>query len=157
MPTKFTQLVGKLQYVAILRRNCLQDLGSEIGISWEYVPVLEHIKKFPGCMQVDISKKLNITPSAVTQSTKKLESAGLIEKKTDPDNLRVKQMYITDKGVQMLMSGTQVFDMVDNFIFDGFSDEETDCLSRLLDKINGNISAHISGDGDKIKIPWEFK
>ena len=102
MPTRATDIVSKIIYFTILRKNCLQRLGDKIGVSFEYVPVLQHISNNPGCIQADISNKLKITPSAVTQSTKKLETAGLIKKEFDSSNLRIKKMYITDKGEKML-------------------------------------------------------
>lgn len=70
MPTRATDIVSKIIYFTILRKNCLQRLGDKIGVSFEYVPVLQHISNNPGCIQADISNKLKITPSAVTQSTK---------------------------------------------------------------------------------------
>lgn len=155
MPTKFTGAVSKMMYLNILRRNCLQHFAYEGGISWEYVPVLEHIKHFPGCMQADISKKLKVTAAAVTQSTQKLENAGLIEKKVDPDNLRVKRMYITEKGIEMLRQGTQTFDRVDSIMFQGFSDDEVMQLEGLLDRINKNMS-DFKGNTDENHMPWEF-
>jgi DNA-binding MarR family transcriptional regulator len=108
-------------------------------------------------MQIDIAKSMQVTPSAVTQSTKKLESLGLIEKKTDKDNLRVKKMYITDKGKKTLQRGTQIFDEVDTLMFNGFSDDDITSLCELLDRINKNILSHNPDIGDGAKIQWEFK
>lgn len=157
MPTKFTNIVSKLSYLSLLRRSCLQQYATENDISWEYVPILQHIRKFPGCMQVDISKAVGVTPAAVTQSTKKLEAAGFIEKKMNSDNLRIKQMYITDKGINMLERGTEIFDKVDNIMFDGFSNAESEQLSGLLDRINKNLAAYSPKNIDEGHLPWEFK
>lgn len=157
MPTKFTKVIGQLRTVTTMRKNCLQSRGRDMLIPWEYVPILEYIRKNSGCMQVDIAKSMQVTPSAVTQSTKKLESLGLIEKKTDMDNLRVKKMYITDKGNETLHRGTQIFDEVDTVMFNGFSDDDIASLCELLDRINKNILSHNPDMGDETKNQWEFK
>ncbi len=156
MSTKFTSIVSKISCLGLLRRNCLQQYAAKTDISWEYVPILQQIRRFPGCMQVDIAKALGVTPAAVTQSTKKLEAAGLIEKKMNTDNLRIKQIYITDKGINMLERGTEIFDKVDNIMFDGFSDEESGQLRGLLDKINRNLAAYNPKNIDEGHLPWEF-
>ena len=143
MPTRATDIVSKIIYFTILRKNCLQRLGDKIGVSFEYVPVLQHISNNPGCIQADISNKLKITPSAVTQSTKKLETAGLIKKEFDSNNLRIKKMYITDKGEKMLENGKRI------------SDEEINQLNLLIDKVNKNISAY-SPNLDEKHLPWQF-
>lgn len=155
MPTRFTKIVSKLQYLMILRRNCLQR-AAENRISFEYVPVLEHIRRNPGCMQIDISKKLKITPAAVTQSTKKLESAGLIRKEMDEENLRIKHMYITDSGVEMLNYGTQIFDKIDLEMSEGMTDEEITQLAFLLDKVIHNLEESNFENIDERHLPWEF-
>ncbi len=108
-------------------------------------------------MQTEVSKAIGVTPAAVTQSTKKLEAAGFIEKKTNSDNLRIKQMYITGKGMKMLEKGTEIFDKVDNIMFSGFSGEESKQLSGLLDRINKNLTAYSPKNIDEGRLPWEFK
>jgi DNA-binding MarR family transcriptional regulator len=157
MPTKFTKIIGQLRNAETLRKNCLQGFAANMPIPWEYVPILDYIRQNSGCMQVDIAKSMQVTPSAVTQSTKKLESMGLIEKKTDKDNLRVKKMYITDKGKETLNRGTQIFDEVDTLMFNGFSDDDITSLCELLGRINKNILSHNPDIGDETKIQWEFK
>lgn len=157
MPTEFTHIVGEMQKLMLMRKKYLQSFSAEMGIAWEYVPVLEHIRFNPGCMQADISKKLRVTPSAVTQSTKKLEAAGMIEKRTDKDNLRVKRMYITDKGIRTSEKGTQIFDEVDVNMFEGFTKEDISQLDKLLNRVCGNISEKISCCAEDIKPQWELK
>jgi DNA-binding MarR family transcriptional regulator len=157
MPTKFTKIIGQLRTATMLRRNCLQSFAADMVIPWEYVPILDYIRQNSGCMQADIAKSMQVTPSAVTQSTKKLESMGLIEKKTDKDNLRVKKMYITDNGKETLQRGTQIFDEVDTLMFNGFSEDDITSLCELLDRINKNILSHNPDIGDGAKIQWEFK
>ncbi|MGN1116574.1 MAG: MarR family winged helix-turn-helix transcriptional regulator [Candidatus Ornithomonoglobus sp.] len=157
MPTRFTDMVSKLLYVTSQRKSFLQSVAAENSIAWEYVPLLQHIRGKPGCIQADISDGLNVTAAAVTQSTKKLEAQGLILKKTNERNLRIKQLYITEKGCEMLENGTKLFDMADEIMFDGFSESESEEFRRLLDKINKNLENRgKSGSIDEKHLPWEF-
>lgn len=143
MPTKFTKTTGKLLRLPALRRQCMQNYNHEMGIAWEYVHVLEYIKAHEGCMQTDISKKMNVSSAAVTQSTKILENAGMIKKKIKKDNLRVKQMYITEQGIETAKRGTEIFDNIDAVMYDGLTDEDIEKLENLLDRISQNLENHI--------------
>lgn len=142
MPTKFTGVVARMMHIHHLRKQCLNCSEIEEGVSWEYARVLEYIKRCPGCKQTDISKKLNVTAAAVTQSTQKLEAMGLMEKKIDSSNLRAKLMYITEKGEKTLQKGTQLFDKIDGVMFDGFSDDELNQLTVMFDRVSENMAKY---------------
>ena len=144
MPTKFTKTVAKLFELNDTRKAYLQSFTGELGMAWEYVPVMEHIKTFPGCMQADISKKLKVTAAAVTQSTQKLEKQGLIKRITDEENQRAKKLYLTEKGLETLTKGTAIFDHIDKVMFESFSEAEQAEFMRLLDKTINNISKQMN-------------
>lgn len=155
MPTKYTGIISKILSMTLLRKNYLLKIADNTGIALEYVPVLEYIRHNPGCIQNDIAKKLRLTPSAITQSTKKLEGLGFIKKNFDSDNLRIKKLYITDKGIDMLKAGTDIFDDIDGIMFRSFSDDELDLFEKYIDRIRQNI---ISEDPEvkENHLPWEF-
>lgn len=150
MPTKFTATVAKLFELHDTRKAYLQSFVEELGMAWEYVPLMEHIRTFPGCMQADISKKLKVTAAAVTQSTQKLEKQGLIKRIVDEDNQRAKKLYLTEKGLETLTRGTAIFDHTDEIMFKDFSAAEQTELMMLLDKLINNISNQINND-DSLK------
>ena len=155
MPTKYTPIMEKIMVLTAKRRSVLHRMAAEKDVFWEYVPVLEYIRANPGCMQVDISKKLKLTPAAITLSTKKLESLGLIEKRTDSDNLRIKMLYMTEKGTAMLREGTHIFDTADKMAFEDFTDEEAELMKKMLDKAIKNISAYNTENKDG-NMPWSL-
>jgi DNA-binding MarR family transcriptional regulator len=140
MPTKYTGLTGELLYLNALRKNRIQKMASDINISAEQFPILEYIKKNPGCMQADVAKRCSISAAAVTQTMHRLENSGLIKRDTDPENQRAKRLYITDKGLKATADGTLIFDKIDSLMFNDFSDEESQELLRLLKKVNNNLT-----------------
>ena len=139
MPTKYTPMAGRLLHLEHMRRYLIHSLAANEGLSWEAMRMLQHINRFPGCIQADLSNAVRVTAAAVTQSTKKLEAQGMIVKKTSEDNLRIKRLYITDKGRELLDKGTVIFDKTDNVMFCGFSDEELEDFMRFIDRIVKNL------------------
>lgn len=142
MPTKFTKNVARLLRVNHKRKAYLQLYVRELGVSWENIRLMEHIRKYPGCMQADISKSIGITPAAVTQAIQKLEKQEFIKRETDEDNQRAKKLFLTEKGLEILAHGTELFDLTDTFMFEGFSDSELHELEMLLDRINENLEKY---------------
>lgn len=140
MPTRLTKTVTRLLRVNHRRKAYLQLYVRELGVTWENVRIMEHIRKHPGCMQADISKSIGITPAAVTQAIQKLEKQELIKRKTDEDNQRAKKLCLTEKGMEILSRGTELFDLTDGFMFEGFSEQELLEFEALLDRINENLA-----------------
>lgn len=88
---------------------------------------------------MEIAEELLVTPASVALSTKRLEKAGLIEKKVDENNLRCKKIYITEKGRRLSAQCRKVFDDFDKQVFGDFNDEEFQYLKEILDKILLNL------------------
>ena len=56
---------------------------------------------FDGISQSDLSNSLNIEFSTLSRNLDKLLDKGLITKKKSPNDLRIKKIYLTDKGISL--------------------------------------------------------
>lgn len=88
------QVVGKLFDVI---KELSETESSEINF-------LKTIADSEGIKAVDISNKMNITRSAVTQMTQKLEDRDLIERYSTPDNKKEKHIKLTEAGRNTISS-----------------------------------------------------
>ncbi len=59
---------------------------------------LWYIWKNPGINQTNLAKLMNVAPPTVSLILKRLEKMGLILRKSDPDDMRTLQMFLTEKG-----------------------------------------------------------
>ena len=95
------------------------------------------------CTQVDVAEKLGVTPASVATSTKRLQKAGLIEKKVDPENLRCKRLRLTPEGRASMRCHKKRFEDLDSRIFADFSEEDkarlADYLSRIADVMKKEV------------------
>lgn len=105
--------------------------------------MLMHIAKFPHIpSQKDIAEHFDISPAAVAVTLKKLEAAGYIERTKGADgDTRHNNIRITDKGAEEISATRQFFDFVDNKMFENFTAQEFEELTRLLTKANNNLHA----------------
>lgn len=66
------------------------------------VHILEIIGKRPGLSGSDIVKDMKVTKGAVSQIISKLSKKGLIEKSPNADDMKIQELNLTRKGVEVL-------------------------------------------------------
>lgn len=133
--------VGKrFSMLDLLRRIELYRVTSDVGLHQGQLPVMEYIIRNEGCTQKEIADRLKVTPASIAISTKRLQKAGLIQKKTDESNLRCNKLYATELGIEMSLKCRNRFDEFDKRLFAGFADNELLALKDYLDRMIRNIS-----------------
>jgi len=69
----------------------------------------------------------------------KLEKGGYIKRETVEEDNRFNKITITEKGNKVVEQSKQIFDLVHQKVFEGFSEEEKRTLFTLLQKLNSNL------------------
>ena len=101
--------------------------------------VLRAVKANDGQSQQALAERLHIPPSRMVAIVDELESRGLIERRPDPDDRRVRALYVT-KGGQTLLE--DAFDLAvehERAITDVLTAEERAELLALLNRIAGRL------------------
>lgn len=124
----------------LLRGRRLREETTGCGLHDGQLPVLECLITRPGCTQRQLAQRLVVTPASIAQSTKRLQRAGLIEKRVDKENLRCNQLYATESGVETALEYRRSFDKVDAETLRGFTEDEMKTLVALLDRMITNIN-----------------
>lgn len=101
--------------------------------------ILSVIKKYEGCSQNELSQMLNIKPASVTSIVQKLYDNNLIEIKSDNNDLRKKNLYITETGNNILIKSQKILDELNDICFKNFSSKEIEELKNLLNKMYNNL------------------
>ena len=98
--------------------------------------------------QKELAQHLGITPAAISGALDKLEAGGYIKRKIGNDN-RFNEIEITDRGKSVVTETRELFSLIDESLFVGFSSEEIASLKSYLERINGNTQnmKEIDGDG----------
>lgn len=103
--------------------------------------------------QREIADRLRVSPSTITASLKSLERLGYVMKISDENDLRIKRVAITEKGREAAVKCREIFEKVDNTMFDGFSAEELEQLSDYFERITENLRtlypSHSQSQGGK--------
>lgn len=137
--TSNKELVGIIENIHLLRRIAIKRFTSSSPLHFGQIAIMKTIEANENSTQISIAEQLNVTPSSVAVSTKRLEKAGLLTKTVDTGNLRCKRLALTDKGREVISQHISLFEEYDNLIFKSFSEEEKAQLMSFLKRIIGEM------------------
>lgn len=89
--------------------------------------------------QVELAKKMRVTPATVAVSLKVLERDGYIYREAKATDSRFNNIKLTEKGQTVVDESRHIFDEIDKAAFYGITQEEKKHLSEVLDKLYENL------------------
>ena len=137
---KYGPIVFRLRLLATLQKIEFKKRLDKMNLHLGQPMMLQTIMNNPGMTQFELSEKMNVTPASIATSTKRMEKMGYLRKEEDPNNLRVKKLYITELGQNLAMESKKQIDEVDKKLFNGISDEELEFLVNIYDKLIINLA-----------------
>lgn len=87
----------------------------------------------------EIAGKVKRDPSTVTTLVNKLVKLGFAEYAKNPNDLRSKQVSLTDKGKELYDDFYYISTGLTNTLLNGLSDNEIDSFMKVAVKMNKNI------------------
>ncbi|MED3711485.1 MarR family transcriptional regulator [Peribacillus frigoritolerans] len=106
---------------------------------------LVRICENPGIIQEKLAEMIKVDRTTAARAIKKLEIQGLIEKKNDEENKKIKKLYATDKGETVYPFLKKEGEYTDKVALSGFSLDEAETMLHLLQRVRKNI-----------EVDWEF-
>ncbi|KRF59733.1 MarR family transcriptional regulator [Bacillus sp. Soil745] len=106
---------------------------------------LVRICENPGIIQEKLAEMIKVDRTTAALAIKKLEIQGLIEKKNDEENKKIKKLYATDKGETVYPFLKKEREYTDKVALSGFSLDEAETMLHLLQRVRKNI-----------EVDWEF-
>ena len=115
-------------------------LLDEIGLYRGQQFVLCALWKEEGLTHSDLADRLHVHPATVTNALKRMERAGFLERRPDPEDQRVSRVYLTEAGREIRGSVERVWSQLEEQTVEGFNDEEQAALERLLERVYENLA-----------------
>ena len=131
-------MVSFMKYVSVTsrcsaeyRNDRLADVGI-VGLQYSYIL---NICRNPGTSQEELSHLIHVNKSNVTRQLASLEENGFIERLQSPTDKRVTLVYPTQKARDVLPEVQRVLREWNEYLTEGFTDEERETLSRLMQRV----------------------
>ncbi|MDL2356500.1 MAG: MarR family transcriptional regulator [Pseudomonadota bacterium] len=80
----------------------------------------------------EIAEQLDVAPAAVTNLSKRMQAAELIDRVADADDGRMTRLCLTPAGAQASAQARAVLSQLNAQLTDGFSQEELNTVARWL-------------------------
>jgi DNA-binding MarR family transcriptional regulator len=124
----------------MLKRHLAVLLASE-GLTLPQMLVLRRVKEKGEVTLGEIAADLHLAPSTLSDIIKRLERDGLVEKASDPRDMRVIRLRMLEKGKDLLARTCSIYNRHLRNILAHFEEPEVEALSRSLARLREYVAA----------------
>jgi MarR family transcriptional regulator, organic hydroperoxide resistance regulator len=129
-----------------LKHARIHTLLETLGLYRGQPSVLQALWEQEGLMHTDLARRLGVQPATITKMLQRMEKAGFIERRPDPDDQRVSRVYLTEAGRSVQAGVQQVWRQLEAEAFAGFTLEERVLLRRFFLDIRANLHRVTGGE-----------
>lgn len=133
------KLDNRLHEFMHTHRNTLCRYFQSCGMYSGHPRVLFHLRRTPGMTQRELAKALGIAAATLSVSIRRMEAAGLVERKSDTADRRIQRLYLTEKGTAVDNRCAKGREFLIEALFTDFSEEDIAALDRLLTRMTDNL------------------
>lgn len=111
---------------------------SNYGLTRSHWRAVLYIWRTPGISQTELSEILDLSRMGVTGLIDRMESKGLVSRRDDAKDRRVKRIYLTESTTALVPLITKLGrECIDEFL-DGIDETDREALVNLLLKVKSN-------------------
>jgi DNA-binding MarR family transcriptional regulator len=136
MPTSSLEL---LRWIGWAQRKAGEDWIRARELSHEQGFVLGYLVQNPGAIQRDVAEVSRTSAASVSSLLQGLERRGLVERRTEPGDVRSKRVYATDEGSALIAGFGEAMAAADDTILAPLDASERETLRALLTKIAAQL------------------
>ena len=128
-----------LMQVSKAHHDRARELLSPLGLYNGQEIILLLLQQEDGQSQTALAEKLCIQPATLTKSLDRMERSGLSLRQQNPDDHRITQVHITERGQELCSSINEVWQKLDDETFAVLTAEEQETLRLILAKVRANL------------------
>ncbi len=128
-----------LAQVCKAHRARVHALFEQLGLYHGQPPLLFALWEQDGQTHTELAGRLHIRAATVTKMVQRMEKAGFVTRRPDPDDQRVSRVYLTDLGHNIKEEVNKVFQRLEAETFAGLTPEERALLRRFLVQMRDNL------------------
>ena len=120
-------------------RSLSDTLIDQIGMHRAQATVLCRLYEQDGMTQSEIGEQLLVQGATVTNMLQRMEEAGLVTRRRDPEDNRLVRVYLTESGREEERAITNQFLKLESMVFNGISAEHRTLFRRVLNQMLRNM------------------
>lgn len=127
--------------VARLYRRRFDERTRSFGITGPQMRAVIAIMRFPGINQGALADRLDVEPITTCRMVDRLEQAGLVERRRDPQDRRAWQLFLTDAAEPIAEKLQAIGQTVLNESLDGVTPDNREAIMTILGAIRDNLTS----------------
>jgi MarR family transcriptional regulator, organic hydroperoxide resistance regulator len=128
-----------LGYTCKALHNAAENALASVGLYAGQEQCLSTLWEEEGLTQVELAQRMCVRPPKVNKMLTRLEAAGLVERRLDPEDNRFSRVYLTKKSRNVKQEVEQAFSKLEERVVANLSPEEQILLKRLLIQVHENL------------------
>lgn len=120
-------------------RKRFDAYARDLAITGPQWRVLFLIERNPGLKQAAVAELLDVEPITTCRMVDRLEQAGLVERRRDPDDRRAWRLFLTDLTAPLIDSLHGYGRLLADDALGELTDNEKEVLMRLLRRVRDNL------------------
>ncbi|MAC80075.1 MAG: transcriptional regulator [Rhodobacteraceae bacterium] len=100
---------------------------------------ISHVSREPGLSQAELADLLDIRTPSMNRTLDQLEEAGLIERRSDPQDKRVRRLFLTDRAHDQAEKITGFTEDLRREAYQGIPADELAQALKTLQRIQQNL------------------
>lgn len=125
----------------------VDEVLREAGLTTPQYAVLSVLEDAPGLSGAELARRSFVTPQTMNAIVTKLEASGMIWRRPHPEQGRVLQAYLTEKGRNLAVDARAAVEEVEERMLAGLSPEERGRLLEMLRACTNSLEAMATGGG----------
>jgi MarR family transcriptional regulator for hemolysin len=131
--------------VSRLRRVMFDRIVRGLGTSRSQWWVLAFLSRDDGSPQTNLADELDVGKVALGGLIDRLEEAGMVQRRPDPIDRRVKRVFLTKEGRKLVSQNKELDKSVNETTLQGVSEADFEITMRTLDKMKANLLTAMGG------------
>lgn len=144
--------------VARMRKTIFDQAVAEMGITraqwWALANVSRHATE--GMNQSDLARVLGVGKPTIGGFIDRLSEKGLVERRSLDGDRRVKNIYITDYGNELIFHMSPIAASLNNVFLEGIDEKDIKVAEAVLEQMKQNLE-RLFGSSSTVKLPKAFK
>jgi MarR family transcriptional regulator, organic hydroperoxide resistance regulator len=132
-----------LAQICKAHRTWADEVLAEVGLHVGQEMFLMQLWKQDGQAQSEMASNMCVQPPTVNKMLSRMESAGLVERRTDAEDNRVSRVYLTAEARALQEKVQAAYEQLEERTIANLSLADRDVLKRLLRQVYDNVT---SGD-----------
>ncbi len=140
----------RIEYISRIHHMAFRSVLQKDSLPPAQIGAIQTIIRTPGMSQRELADELHIQRATATIMLQKMEKAGYVDRRPDPEDQRISRIYPTRTAIQLEEENRKAVDAYFDACFQGLSAEDYHHLDVILTTLGGNIRAILSQNPEPV-------